>query len=55
MVALMDTRMAAAGGHEMEPAVAPDFKNASVLRDWSYVTDPKRLVEKLMQAFAAWR
>ena len=38
--------------HEMDPAIAADFRYASVLRDWSYVTDPRRLVEKLMQSFA---
>ncbi|MFY0311844.1 NAD(P)/FAD-dependent oxidoreductase [Leisingera sp. D0M16] len=38
--------------HEMEPAIASDFKYAAVLRDWSFVTDPKRLVETLMQVFA---
>lgn len=37
--------------HEMEPAIAPDFKHAAVLRDWSFVTDPKRLVDTLMQVF----
>ncbi|KIC20357.1 NAD(P)/FAD-dependent oxidoreductase [Leisingera sp. ANG-Vp] len=37
--------------HEMEPAIATDFKFAAVLRDWSFVSDPKRLVKKLMQAF----
>ncbi|KIC28085.1 amino acid dehydrogenase [Leisingera sp. ANG-M6] len=37
--------------HEMDPAIAADFKYASVLRDWSFVTCPKRLVEKLMQTF----
>ncbi|MCB4456859.1 NAD(P)/FAD-dependent oxidoreductase [Leisingera sp. McT4-56] len=37
---------------EMEPAIAGDFKYAAVLRDWSFVTDPKRLVERLMQVFA---
>ncbi|MEW2915126.1 FAD-binding oxidoreductase [Leisingera sp. JC11] len=37
--------------HEMEPALASDFKYASVLRDWSFVADPKRLVEQLMRAF----
>ena len=38
--------------HEIAPAIAPDFKYAAVLRDWSFVTDPKRLVEALHQAFA---
>lgn len=37
--------------HEMEPAIAADFKYAAVLRDWSFVTDPKQLVEKLTQVF----
>ena len=37
--------------HEMEPAIAADFKYAAVLRDWSFVTDPKRLVERLTQVF----
>jgi len=37
--------------HDMEPAIAADFKSAAVLRDWSYVTNPKRLVELLLQAF----
>jgi D-amino-acid dehydrogenase len=40
-----------AEAHEMEPAIAADFKYASVLRDWSYVLDPVLLVERLMQAF----
>lgn len=39
--------------HEIAPAIAPDFKFAAVLRDWSYVTDPKRLVEVLHHAFRA--
>ncbi|MCP4315304.1 MAG: FAD-binding oxidoreductase [Hyphomicrobiales bacterium] len=38
--------------YEMEPAIARDFKHAAVLGDWSYVTDPRRLVEKLHRAFA---
>ncbi|NOD77696.1 MULTISPECIES: FAD-binding oxidoreductase [unclassified Ruegeria] len=37
--------------HELDPAIAPDFKYAVLLRDWSYVTDPKRLVEVLHQTF----
>ena len=37
--------------HEMDPALAPDFKFAALLRDWSFVTDPKRLVEVLHEAF----
>lgn len=37
--------------HEMDPAIAPDFKYAALLRDWSFVTDPKLLVEILMQSF----
>lgn len=37
--------------HQMEPAIAGDFQHAAVLRDWSFVTDPKQLVERLMQAF----
>ncbi|SDW96507.1 D-amino-acid dehydrogenase [Ruegeria halocynthiae] len=37
--------------HEMDPAIAPDFKHAALLRDWSFVTDPKLLVETLMQSF----
>ncbi len=37
--------------HELDPAIAPDFKHAALLRDWSYVTDPKRLVEALHQTF----
>jgi D-amino-acid dehydrogenase len=42
-----------AEAHDMEPALAPDFKYAGLLRDWSYVTDPKRLVEELHRAFTA--
>ncbi|MEM7209249.1 MAG: FAD-dependent oxidoreductase [Pseudomonadota bacterium] len=38
--------------HEIDPAIAADFKYAAVLRDWSYVTDPKYLVEALVDAFA---
>ncbi len=37
--------------HEMEPAIADDFQHASILRDWSFVTDPVRLVQKLLEAF----
>ncbi|MEX0284140.1 MAG: NAD(P)/FAD-dependent oxidoreductase [Paracoccaceae bacterium] len=37
--------------HNLEPAIAPDFQHAAILRDWSYVTDPRRLVERLVQAF----
>ncbi|WP_264210378.1 NAD(P)/FAD-dependent oxidoreductase [Leisingera thetidis] len=37
---------------EMEPAIAAGFKYAAVLRDWSFVADPKRLVETLLQVFA---
>ncbi|KIC11990.1 amino acid dehydrogenase [Leisingera sp. ANG-M1] len=37
--------------HEIDPAIAADFKYASVLRDWSFVTDPKRLVQVLMETF----
>ncbi|WP_421702961.1 NAD(P)/FAD-dependent oxidoreductase [Aliiroseovarius sp.] len=37
--------------HEIAPAIAPDFKYAAILRDWSFVTDPKRLVEALHQTF----
>lgn len=37
--------------HEIDPAIAPNFKHAALLRDWSFVTDPKLLVETLMQSF----
>jgi len=37
--------------HEIAPAIAKDFKYAAVLRDWSFVTDPKRLVEALHRVF----
>ncbi len=39
--------------HDIEPAIAPDFKHAALLRDWSFVTDPKRLVETLTQSFVS--
>lgn len=39
--------------HERDPAIAPDFKYAALLRDWSFVTDPKRLVEALHRAFVS--
>ncbi len=39
--------------HEIDPAIAPDFKHAALLHDWSFVTEPKRLVEALHQAFAS--
>lgn len=37
--------------HEMEPAIASDFKSAAVLRDWSHVADTLRLVRELTDAF----
>ncbi|MEL7013417.1 MAG: FAD-binding oxidoreductase, partial [Pseudomonadota bacterium] len=40
-----------AEAHEMEPAIASDFKYAAVLRDWSHVADCVRLVCDLTQAF----
>ncbi len=40
-----------AEAHDIDPAIAPDFKHAALLRDWSFVTDPKRLVEALHDAF----
>ncbi len=39
--------------HELDPAIASDFKHAALLRDWSFVTEPKLLVETLMQSFAS--
>jgi D-amino-acid dehydrogenase len=39
--------------HDIEPGIAPDFRYAAVLRDWSYVTDPRKLVQKLTEAFLA--
>jgi D-amino-acid dehydrogenase len=41
-----------AEAHDMEPAIAPDFPHAAVLRDWSYVADCVRLVRELHDAFA---
>ena len=40
-----------AEAHEMEPAIARDFKHAAVLRDWSHVADCVRLVQALTHAF----
>lgn len=40
-----------AEAHEMEPAIAPDFRYAAVLRDWSHVADCVRLVQELTDAF----
>ncbi|MEM7732574.1 MAG: FAD-binding oxidoreductase [Pseudomonadota bacterium] len=40
-----------AEAHEMEPAIAPDFKHAAVLRDWSHIADCVRLVRELTDAF----
>lgn len=40
-----------AEAHEMEPAIAPDFRYAAVLRDWSHVADCVRLVQELTEAF----
>ncbi|WP_170575170.1 NAD(P)/FAD-dependent oxidoreductase [Ruegeria atlantica] len=37
--------------HDIDPAIAPDFKFAALLRDWSFVTEPKRLVEALHETF----
>ncbi|MEQ9695582.1 FAD-dependent oxidoreductase [Shimia sp. SDUM112013] len=42
-----------AEAHEMEPAIAPDFQHAAVLRDWSFVADPRRMVIDLHRAFVA--
>ncbi len=39
--------------HEIDRGIAPDFKHAALLRDWSFVTDPKLLVEALHQAFVS--
>ncbi|WP_299989233.1 FAD-binding oxidoreductase [uncultured Ruegeria sp.] len=39
--------------HEIDAAIAPDFKHAALLRDWSFVTEPKLLVETLMRNFAS--
>jgi D-amino-acid dehydrogenase len=36
---------------EIEPAIAGDFKYACVLQDWSYVTNPVRLVQCLTKVF----
>ena len=38
-------------GCEIDPAIAPDFQHAALLRDWSFVTDPVRLVKELHDAF----
>ncbi|MEL6376328.1 MAG: FAD-binding oxidoreductase [Pseudomonadota bacterium] len=38
---------------ELEPAIAPSFPHAAVLRDWSYVADCVRLVRELHRAFVA--
>lgn len=38
---------------QIEPEIADDFKFAAVLRDWSYVTDPVALVQRLHTAFVA--
>ncbi len=40
-----------AEAHEMEPAIAPDFKYAAILRDWSHIADCARLVQQLTDAF----
>ncbi|MEO1285189.1 MAG: FAD-binding oxidoreductase [Pseudomonadota bacterium] len=40
-----------AEAHEMEPAIAADFRYAAVLRDWSHVADCVRLVRELTRAF----
>lgn len=40
-----------AEAHEVDPAIAPDFKHAALLRDWSFVTDPVLLVQELHRAF----
>ncbi|MEL6647949.1 MAG: FAD-dependent oxidoreductase [Pseudomonadota bacterium] len=42
-----------AEAHEMEPAIAPDFKRAAVLKDWSHIADCVRLVHDLTAAFTA--
>ncbi|WP_299669307.1 FAD-binding oxidoreductase [uncultured Ruegeria sp.] len=39
--------------HEIDAAIAHDFKHAALLRDWSFVTEPKLLVETLMRSFAS--
>lgn len=40
-----------AEAHEMEPAIASDFKHAALLRDWSHIADCVRLVRELTAAF----
>ncbi|MCG7522040.1 FAD-binding oxidoreductase [Ruegeria sp. Ofav3-42] len=42
-----------AEAHDIDPAIAPDFQYASVLRDWSFVADSVRLVSDLHRAFLA--
>ncbi|NRB03588.1 MAG: FAD-binding oxidoreductase [Rhodobacteraceae bacterium] len=42
-----------AEAHEIDGAIAPDFRYASVLRDWSFVADCVRLVQQLHTAFEA--
>ncbi|MEO0773867.1 MAG: FAD-binding oxidoreductase [Pseudomonadota bacterium] len=42
-----------AEAHEMEPAIAPDFKHAAILRDWSHIGDCVRLVRELTESFVA--
>ncbi|MGB0902258.1 NAD(P)/FAD-dependent oxidoreductase [Halocynthiibacter sp.] len=37
--------------HDMDPAIAPNFQHASILHDWSFVTDPVLLIQKLQQTF----
>ncbi|KIC40609.1 amino acid dehydrogenase [Ruegeria sp. ANG-R] len=39
--------------HEIDPAIASDFRHAALLRDWSFVTDPRLLVETMMQTFSS--
>ncbi|MBC6442399.1 MAG: FAD-dependent oxidoreductase [Rhodobacteraceae bacterium] len=38
---------------EMEPALAPDFPHAAILRDWTHIADCVRLVADLTQVFRA--
>lgn len=40
-----------AEAHDIDPAIASNFKYASVLRDWSFVADSVRLVRDLHHAF----
>lgn len=42
-----------AEAHHIDPAIAPDFQHAAILRDWSFVADSVRLVKDLHAAFQA--